>query len=150
MLDARLSIKGPAVLFFSGLLTACSISDSSVSISGSLESSAESSSSPFKSSSPKEAGDKAKSAYTDDVANLTASIAGSKMSADDFANALSRTAAQSKISDWADETATFTGIGKGLQRAGIAKQNIGKLPYLQKVLSTKKDALRAIEEGYQN
>jgi hypothetical protein len=148
MLDTNDSIKATAALVMTGFLSACSISDSSVSISGSLESSAESSSSPFKSSSPKEATDKAKSSYTDDVANLTFSIAGSQMSSNDFANALSRTAAQSKISDWAEEKATFTGIGKGLKRAGIAKQNIGQLPYLQKVLTSKKDALRSIEEAY--
>lgn len=148
MLDTQYSIKATAALVITGFLSACSISDSSVSISGSLESSAESSSSPFKSSSPKEATDKAKSSYTDDVANLTFSIAGSQMSSNDFANALSRTAAQSKISDWAEEKATFTGIGKGLKRAGIAKQNIGQLPYLQKVLTSKKDALKSIEEGY--
>jgi hypothetical protein len=70
------------------------------------------------------------------------------MSATDFPNALARTASQFKISDWAREKATYYGIGKGLKRAGVAKENIGSQPFLANVLAANKDALRLIQEGY--
>jgi hypothetical protein len=129
------------------ILSGCSFSDSSVSISGSIESSSESSTS-SSASSGKGGVSKDKLPYRDDVANLTYSIAGSKMTATDFPNALARTASQFKISDWAGEKATFYGIGKGLKRAGIAKDNIGRQPFLANVLNANKDALHLIQEGY--
>ena len=133
------------------LLSGCSFSDSSVSISGSLESSSESSTSSTSSSasSGRKGVSKEKLPYRDDVANLTYSIAGSSMSAADFPNALARTASQFKISDWASDKTTYYGIGKGLKRAGIAKENIIRQPFLANVLNANKDALRLIQEGYQ-
>lgn len=132
------------------ILAGCSFSDSSVSISGSIESSSESSTSSASSSASSGKGgvSKDKLPYRDDVANLTYSIAGSTMSPSDFPNALARTASQFKISDWAGEKATFYGIGKGLKRAGIAKENIGRQPFLADVLNANKDALHLIQEGY--
>jgi hypothetical protein len=127
-------------------LNGCSISASSASISGSIESSSESSSSV--SSSSKEGVSKDKQPYRDDVANLTYSIAGSSMSATDFPNTLARTAGQYKISNWSQEKATFYGIGKGLKRAGIAKENAASTPFLAKVLTTNPNALKYIQEGY--
>ena len=135
------------------LLQACSFSDSSISISESIGSSSESSISSLGSSgssaSSEAAGlSKEKKAYRDDVANLTYSVAGSSMTAGDFPNALARTASQFKISNWSQEKATFYGIGKGLKRAGIAKENITRQPFLANVLTANKDALRYIESGY--
>lgn len=135
-------------LFLGAALTGCSFSYSSASISDSLESSSESSSSSSESSSPAQGVGKDKLPYRDDVANLTYSIAGTSMSANDFPNALTRTASQFKISDWSQEKATFQGIGKGLKRAGIAKENITRQPYLAKVLTSNPNALKYIQEGY--
>ena len=141
---SRLSVCIIAVILLSG----CSFSDSSVSISGSVESSSESSTSSSASSGRKGVS-KEKLPYRDDVANLTYSITGSTMSAADFPNALARTASQFKISDWASDKTTYYGIGKGLKRAGIAKENVVRQPFLANVLNANKDALRLIQEGYQ-
>ena len=135
------------------ILQACSFSDSSVSISESVGSSSESSASSLTSSgssaSSEAAGlSKEKKAYRDDVANLTYSVSGSSMTARDFPNALARTASQFKISNWSQEKATFYGIGKGLKRAGVAKENITRQPFLSNVLTANKNALSYIESGY--
>lgn len=128
-------------------LSACSFSESSASISGSVESISKSSTSSSGSSSGESLA-KDKVPYRDDVANLTFSVAGSSMTAPEFPNALSRTASQFKISNWSQEKATYYGIGKGLKRAGIAQENISRVPYLANVLNGRKDALSLIVEGY--
>jgi len=138
-----------ALVMFQG----CSFSDSSISISESVGSSSESSASSLASSgssaSSEAAGlSKEKKAYRDDVANLTYSVSGSSMSARDFPNALARTASQFKISNWSQEKATFYGIGKGLKRAGIPKENITRQPFLGNVLTANKNAITYIESGY--
>ena len=135
-------------ILLAAAMTGCSFSYSSASISDSIESSSGSSSSSSESSSPAQGVGKDKLPYRDDVANLTYSIAGSSMSANDFPNALTRTASQFKISNWSQEKATFYGIGKGLKRAGVAKENITRQPYLTKVLSSNPNALKYIQEGY--
>lgn len=135
-------------MFLAAFMTGCSFSYSSASISDSLESSSESSSSSSESSSPAQGVGKDKLPYRDDVANLTYSIVGSKMTPNDFPNALTRTASQFKISNWAEEKATFYGIGKGLKRAGIAKDNIAGQAFLGKVLAANPNALKYIQDGY--
>lgn len=126
----------------------CSISASSKSSSDSIGSLSNSVSSPSESSSPKDGIGKEKIPYRDDVANLTYSVAGSSMTAEEFPTALARTARQSKITDWAQEKATFYGIGKGLKKAGIPKEKIGSQEFLRDVLTSNKNALKYIEEGY--
>jgi hypothetical protein len=129
-------------------LAGCSFSYSSGSISDSLESSSGSLGSSSESSSSGKSVSKEKIPYRDDIANLTYSVAGSSMTASEFPNALTRTARQFKISNWSQEKATFNGIGKGLKKAGIAKENIAKQAFLANVLSSNKDALKLIQEGY--
>lgn len=70
------------------------------------------------------------------------------MTAAEFPNALARTASQFKISNWSQEKATYYGIGKGLKRAGIAQENISRVPYLANILNGRKDALSLVIEGY--
>lgn len=111
-----------------------SVSDSSASISGS--------------SSPKEGIGEAKIPYRDDVANLTMSVVASKFSSGNFIDALSRIAAQRRISDWGSEKATYYGIGKGLKKAGVSKDNIQKQAFLQGVLASRAEALQWIQRGY--
>lgn len=111
-----------------------SVSDSSASISGS--------------SSPKEGIGEAKIPYRDDVANLTMSVVASKFSSANFIDALSRIAAQRRISSWEAEKATYYGIGKGLKRAGINKDAIRQQAFLQGVLASRSEAEQWIRSGY--
>ena len=134
---------GPLLLAFLAAL-----SSSGCSISHSVGASSDSISSLSESSSPKDGIGKDKIPYRDDVATLTFSISGSSLSADEFPVALARTARQYKITDWAQEKATFYGIGKGLKKAGIAKENIPSQDFLRNVLTANKDALKYIEAGY--
>lgn len=122
-------------------LTGCSFSESSASVSSISESISESSSS-------KTGIGKEKVAYRDDIANLTYSVASSSMTADEFPTALARSASQFKISDWTQEKATFYGIGKGLKKAGVSKDDVAALPLLDQVIKTNKNALGYIQEGY--
>ena len=144
----NLYLAGLALLAAS--LNACSISASSASSSASLESSSDSVSSSSSSSSPKDGVSKDKEPYRDDVANLTYSVLGSSMTASDFPNALARTASKFKISNWSGEKATFLGIGKGLKRGGIAKENIARQPFLGQVLNSNPKALSYIQQGYKD
>ena len=148
MTSSRLPLLPALSLAITTTLAGCSFSYSSGSISDSLESSSGSLGSSSESSSSKQGISKDKLPYRDDIANLTYSVAGSSMTASEFPNALSRTARQFKISNWSQEKATFNGIGKGLKKAGIAKENIAKQAFLATVLSSNKDALKLIQEGY--
>lgn len=148
MTPSRLPLLPALSLALTTTLAGCSFSYSSGSISDSLESSSGSLGSSSESSSSKQGISKDKLPYRDDIANLTYSVAGSSMTASEFPNALSRTARQFKISNWSQEKATFNGIGKGLKKAGIAKENIAKQAFLANVLSSNKDALKLIQEGY--
>ena len=148
MTSSRLPLLPALSLAITTVLAGCSFSYSSGSISDSLESSSGSIGSSSESSSSKQGISKDKLPYRDDIANLTYSVAGSSMTASEFPNALSRTARQFKISNWSQEKATFNGIGKGLKKAGIAKENIAKQAFLANVLSSNKDALKLIQEGY--
>jgi hypothetical protein len=148
MTSFRSPILPALSLAFTVALAGCSFSYSSGSISDSLESSSGSLGSSSESSSSGKSVSKDKVPYRDDIANLTYSVAGSSMTASEFPNALTRTARQFKISNWSQEKATFNGIGKGLKKAGIAKENIAKQAFLANVLSSNKDALKLIQEGY--
>lgn len=121
---------------------------SSESSSASFGSSSDSSSSPSKSSKKKASVPEEKRGYLNDIANLTNSVTGSKMTSTDFMNALSRTASQDQISNWESESTTFIGIGKGLKRASVPVAEIKTQPFLQDVLARKQDALDLIQQGY--
>ncbi len=121
----------------------CSMSYSSGKSSDSVSSISES-------SSPKEGIDKDKVTYRDDVANVTYSIAGSSLPASEFPIAVGRVAMQHNITDWKHDKATYYGIGKGLKKAGVPKENVAQQPFLQQVLTSDKNALRYIQEGYRD
>jgi len=132
-------------------LSGCSFSESSTSLSGSSASLSESiASSASSTSSSKEGIGKDKIPYRDDVANLTYSVVNSSMTSGEFPTALARTARQYKISAWAQEKATYYGIGKGLRKAGIPKEKVATLPLLGNVLNANSKALSYIQEGYKN
>ncbi|SMF96698.1 hypothetical protein SAMN02949497_4104 [Methylomagnum ishizawai] len=123
------------------LAAGCSISHSIGSISDSVGSISGS-------SSPKDGIGKDKVPYRDDIANLTYSIAGSSLGAQEFPTAVGRIAMQHNISDWRHEKATYYGIGKGLKKAGVPQTDIDKQPFLQEVLLSDKNAQRYIQDGY--
>jgi hypothetical protein len=130
-----------AVLMVSVGLAGCSISWSISESSESLGSSSES-------SSPKDEVGKAKIPYRDDIANMTMSVAGSNFSSANYLAGIGRIAAQRGISDWASEKVTYYGIGKGLKKAGIAKDAIGRQAFLTGVLAARPEARAWIEKGY--
>lgn len=142
--------KAHIVIVFALSLSAC-ISESitsSESSSASFGSSSDSSSSPSKSSKKKASVPEEKRAYLDDIANLTNSVTGSKMTSSDFMNALSRTASQDQISNWESESTTYIGIGKGLKRATVPIGQIQAQPFLEDVLGRNQNALDLIQQGY--
>lgn len=145
-------LRGSALTLFCSALfltaSGCSISRSSESISDSIGSISDSLGSLSESSSPKEDIGKEKVSYRDDIATLTHSISGTSLSAEEFPVALARTARQHGITNWAQEKATFYGIGKGLKKAGIAKENIQSQAFLRNVLTANPEALNWIEKGY--
>lgn len=128
-------------LLLPAVLAGCSISWSVSESSESLASSSES-------SSPKDGVGKAKIPYRDDIANLTLSVAGSNFTAANFMAGIGRIAAQRGISDWESEKATYYGIGKGLKKAGIPKEAIGRQAFLTGVLGARAEARAWIENGY--
>lgn len=121
---------------------------SSESSSASFGSSSESSSSPSKSSKKKANVPEEKRGYLNDIANLTNSVTGSKMTSTDFMNALSRTASQDQISNWESESTTYLGIGKGLKRATVPIAQIKDQPFLEDILARNQNALDLIQQGY--
>mgnify|MGYP006268947355 FL=1 len=122
-------------------LTGCSFSDSSAS-SSSISDSFSSSSGSSKKTGKVDAG------YQADIANLTFSVANTGISSGDFLNALSRTASQYKINDWTQQSATFSGIGQGLKKAGIPLQSVGSSAFLKDLLATNPNALTEIQKAY--
>lgn len=142
--------KAFTVMAFALTLTGC-ISESitsSESSSASFGSSSESSSSPSKSSKKKDSVPEEKRGYLNDIANLTNSVTGSKMSSTDFMNALSRTASQDQVSNWESESTTYIGIGKGLKRANVPVADIKTQSFLEDVLARNQNALDLIQQGY--
>lgn len=135
-------------LFLAVTALSCSACSISWSLSESSESVSDSLASISASSSPKDGIGEAKIPYRDDVANLTLSVVGSNFTSADFTDALGRIAAQRRISNWEAEKATYYGIGKGLKKAGVSKENIRKQTFLQAVLASRAEALSWIERGY--
>lgn len=132
---------GSAALSVAVLGTGCSVS-------WSLSKSADSVSSISRSSSPEKGVGQDKLPFEDDVANLSMSVAGSAMSPQSFSTALTRLAAQHRITDWSEEKATYYGIGRGLRKAGINPANIENQRFLQDVFISRPEAIRWINEGY--
>ena len=124
--------------------SACSISHSVSSSSDSSRSISRSSTS----SSGEEVSEETRKAYVNDVATYTEALGESSITADDFMRGLSKIAKKHGISDWESYRYTYVGIGKGLKAAGIAKDQVGELPYLKVLVSSNEKRLDYIKEGY--
>jgi hypothetical protein len=91
----------------------CSISHSSESLSKSV-------SSPFQSSSSS-SGAEEDPAYQDEVAHFTAGFAGAGGDANTFRRGVASIAERRGITDWEDDDQTCRAIGRGLRKAGLSK-----------------------------
>lgn len=137
-----------AAVISAGLLLAAS---SACSFSASSRSSSRSSSSPSRSSSRRGDSDKGKekekaaepvkvkvvekahSGFQEELAAIAVLYVGSSGTAEDFQRDISAAAKRNGIPYWELDERVFTAIGIGLQRAGVKREIIPALPFLQGV-----------------
>lgn len=141
----RSGVKVAAVLS-AGMLVAAS---SACSFSASSRSSSRSSSSPSRSSSQRGDADKqqekevepvkvkeiqkAHTGFQEELAAIAVLYVGSNGTAEDFQRDITAAAKRNGIPYWELDERVFTAIGIGLQRAGVQKEVIPALPFLQGV-----------------
>ncbi len=130
------------------MVVAAILSSYGCSISHSISSSSDSSTSISRSSSGPEVSEETKNAYIKDVATYTEAIGTSQISGEDFMRGLSRIAKKHGISDWESCEYTYEGIGQGLKATGIPKDKIADLPYLKILISNNEKRLEYIKEVY--
>lgn len=135
-----------AAVISAGLLLAAS---SACSFSASSRSSSRSSSSPSRSSSRRGDADKEKekaaepvkvkviekahTGFQEELAAIAVLYVGSSGTAEDFQRDISAAAKRNGIPYWELDERVFTAIGIGLQRAGVKREIIPALPFLQGV-----------------
>lgn len=121
----------PLAILLIAFISGCSISYSSGKSSDSIKSILSSSGGDGEQQSTDTA-----TLYDDDVMAATMSFAKKKGTSNDFQNQISAIAKKHGITDWESEQITFTAMGKGLQQAGIAQEDISKLPYFNTLASS--------------
>ena len=134
--------KTIALLGILSLLAGCSFSYSSGASSDSSKSS--SASSAQSETDPKDA----KSNYMSDVSAYTTSAANGT-NADDYMSELGSIAKRHGITDWERDTATYNAIGTGLRRAGISREEVRNVYFINDLAAKEKNALVLILESYQ-
>ncbi len=131
------------------LLAGCSFSYSSGASSDSSATSSDSSKSSSASSGGSETEPKdAKEAYMSDVSAYTTGAA----KGDDpeaYLRELGDIAQRHGITDWERDTATYNAIGTGLRRAGISRDDVKNVYFIQALAAKEKNALVLILESYQ-
>ncbi|MBW2710018.1 MAG: hypothetical protein JRD04_12285 [Deltaproteobacteria bacterium] len=152
-----------ALLGILALLAGCSFSYSSGASSDSSGASSDSSKSSSASSGASESDPKdAKKSFIGDVSAYTTSAAKSGDAQDylrelgriaeqhgDYLRELGRIAEQHGITDWERDTATYNAIGTGLRRAGISRDEVKNVYFIQDLAAKEKNALVLILESYQ-
>jgi hypothetical protein len=134
-----------AVLLAAGLilaaLPACSFSRSS-------RSSSRSSASSSRSSSRQGAAPAATSQanFQEEIAAIAVLYVGRDGTADDFQRAITAAADRNGVPYWELDERVFTAIGIGLKRAGVAREAIPSVPFLQGVRNAAH--FHAIEQAY--
>ncbi len=125
------------------LLTGCSVSVSSWSLSKSVRSSSHSSDS-SSSSSP----GAAERAYREDVSDYTHAYVKSSGGGDlgSFRADLARLAEEHGITNWEENPATYTAIGEGLAQAGVSAA--GLMAYKQNLSGDDPSKAQLIQQGY--
>jgi len=137
------------VLLLAGSLAvgACSFSYSSKSSSDSSKSSSNSATASFESSSASSSPEGARSQkYEDDVADYTQAFVTSGGSAASFKDGIGAIAEKRGVSDWESDAATWKGIGVGLARANVTKEQLEV--YKQNWGGGKTEATEGIQRGY--
>ncbi len=131
------------------LLAGCSLSYSSGASSDSSGTSSDSSKSSSASSGGSETEPKdAKEAFMSDVSAYTTSAAKGD-DAQAFMRELGSIAKRHGITDWERDTASYNAIGTGLRRAGIARDEVKNVYFIQALAAKEKNALVLILESYQ-
>ncbi len=127
----------------------CSFSYSSESSSDSSKSGSESSSSPFESSSNSSSPESAENDdYEADVAAYTHAYVVSGGSSGNFLSGIGPLAEKRGISDWESDRTTWVGVGTGLARANVTKDQLAV--YQQNWSDGQAATAEAIQEGYQD
>jgi len=136
------------LVVLSAFVTGCSISYSSGKSSDAI--SASSTSLTSSSGGDKKDAEQASeevSLYMEDVTAATASYASNNESNSNFQNQIAAIAKTHGITDWESEQATFTAMGEGLKKAGVAEDNIRDLSYFNSISSESDYSL--VINGYQ-
>ena len=131
-----------ALLGILALLAGCSFSYSSGTSSDSSKSS--SASSGASETDPKDA----KNSFMSDVSAYTTSAAKGD-DAQAYLRELGSIAERHGITDWERDTASYNAIGTGLRRAGISRDNVKNVYFVQDLAAKEKNALVLILESYQ-
>lgn len=128
-------------LFLSGCSISWSLGKSSDSITASSKSS---SGNGEKETKPEETS----SLFMEDVSAATVLFVSQEKNDAEFQDNITSIAKSHGINDWEGDENTFTAMGKGLKRAGVSKNNIGKLSYFDSLSSKQnyKYVLKGFEE----
>jgi len=138
-----------ALLSILVLLAGCSFSYSSGASSDSSGTSSDSSKSSSASSGGSESDPKdAKEAFMSDVSTYTTSAAKGD-DAQAYMQELGSIAKRHGITDWERDTGTYNAIGTGLRRAGITRDEVKNVYFIQALAAKEKNALVLILESYQ-
>ena len=136
------------VLLLAGSLAVggCSFSYSSKSSSDSSKSSSKSSTGSSESSSASSSPDRARAQkYKDDVADYTQAFVTSGGAAASFKDGIGAIAEKRGVSDWESDAATWEGIGVGLARANVTKEQLEV--YKQNWSGGNTEAMEGIQRG---
>jgi hypothetical protein len=117
------------------IVTGCSFSDSSKSISNIV-------SSPIKSSSDSS---KSEQAYESDVADYTAAYIKSGGDTTKLKSGISKIAEKRGITDWEKDSATYKGLGQGFKRAGVKQVEVDAYKH---TLADTDEQASWIQQGY--
>ena len=119
---------------------------SGCSISYSLGKSSDSVTSISDSSSPSD--DDEKTAYSQDVRELTVAYIESGQQPDEYMREIGHIARAHGITDWERLHTTYVAIGEGLKRAGIHQAQLQDVGFLKGMLDGNPVALQYVRQGY--
>lgn len=150
--------KLAVLLVFALIMAGCSISVSSDSISTSSDSVSTILTSPSTASGSSSNGDggddeeekkveQTTTLYEEDIAALTVLYLKQEKGDDEFKRQIADVAVSHGINDWEQEESTFTAMGIGLKRAGVAEKAIQETTYFKNLATSD---YKLVMEGYQN
>ncbi len=137
------ALSGAALLLLVFGTSACSISNSSETLSNSISSPFEWSSDSSDSSSDSSAGD---SAYRQDVSDYTVAFATGDGDLDAFRSGLRLLSERRGVTNWEEDGLTLASIGQGLNEAGWKPDAMRA--FAQELLGANAPGLEALQAGY--